>query len=350
MQMPPPTVNRRPDSLSRFSPPLSIWRVGRAWSSVPEGLSKVVCLTLIRLPLMALIALIALITLTGGCSGPGSRDKQLSGPSQTITDGMGRKVTLPTPPQRIVSLAPNITEILFALGVGEKVVGVTSYCDYPAEATTREKVGDTISPNLERIVALRPDLVIVSTASQLESLTQRLTALSIPVFVCHSRTIQEILDSVRQLGEVTGRSEAGAALVAEMRERMGRVEARVARLPRIRVLYVLQTQPLISVGRDTYLNDLIRLAGGESITASEVGYPQFSRETVLARAPEVILFPASHGNDQVEATAIRQSLATTPAIRTNRLVRIDPDWANRPGPRIVEALEQFAQAIHPESP
>ena len=267
-----------------------------------------------------------------------------------ITDGMGREVTLPRAPQRIVSLAPNITEILFALGVGEKVVGVTSYCDYPAEATTREKVGDTLSPNLERIVALRPDLVIVSTASQLESLTRRLTELSIPVFVCHSRTVEEIFDSIRQLGEATGRREAGTELVRELRERIERVETRVARLPRIRVLYVLQTQPLISVGRDTYLNDLIRLAGGESITASEVGYPQFSRETVLARAPEVILFPATHGSGQVEEATIRELLATTPAIRTNRLSRIDPDWANRPGPRIVEALEQFAQAIHPESP
>lgn len=338
MQMSPPTVNRRPDSPSRFSPPLSIRRVGRAWSSVPKGLLIVVCLLVIG-PL-----------LIGGCGGRGPRVDRPSTSRQTITDGMGREVTLPTAPERIVSLAPNITEILFALGVGEKVVGVTSYCDYPAEATTREKVGDTLSPNLERIVARRPDLVIVSTASQLESLTQRLTTLSIPVFVCHSRTIEEILDSVRQLGEVTGRSEAGAKLVREMRERIERVETRVARLPQIRVLYVLQTQPLISVGRDTYLNDLIRLAGGESITASEVGYPQFSRETVLARAPEVILFPASHGNDQVEATAIRQLLTATPAIRTNRLVRIDPDWANRPGPRIVEALEQFAQAIHPESP
>ena len=294
--------------------------------------------------------MVACLILIGGCGGPGPRVERPSESRQTLTDGMGREVTLPVAPQRIVSLAPNITEILFALGIGEKVVGVTSYCDYPAEATTREKVGDTLSPNLERIVALRPDLVIVSTASQLESLTRRLTELSTPVFVCHSRTIEEILDSVRQLGAATGRREAGTELVRELRQRIERVETRVARLPRIRVLYVLQTQPLISVGRDTYLNDLIYLAGGESITASEVGYPQFSRETVLARGPEMILFPATHGSGQVEEAAIRELLATTPAVRTNRLARIDPDWANRPGPRIVEALEQFAQAIHPESP
>lgn len=336
MQFFPPAMNRRPVSRRRRSSPQTR---GNERSFLAPGRSIFVCLS---------VCLSA--CLTTGCDRPRPRVDRSAPPTQTIVDGLGREVTLPAAPQRIVSLAPNVTETLFALGAGDKVVGVTSYCDYPAEATTREKVGDTLSPNLERIVGLRPDLVIVSTASQLESLTRRLTDLSIPVFVSHSRTVREILESIRQLGAATGQKEAAAELVREMSDRLDRVETRVSRLPRIRVLYVLQTQPLISVGGDTFLHDLIRMAGGESITATEAGYPQFSLETVLARAPEVILFPASHGEGQLEATTIRQLLATTPAVRSNRLARINPDWANRPGPRIVEALEQFAQAIHPESP
>jgi iron complex transport system substrate-binding protein len=288
-----------------------------------------------------------------GCSmGAPTRERPAIA-QQTLVDGMGREVTLPLQPRRIISLAPNLTEILFALGLDAEIVGVTSYCDFPAQATERPKVGDTLAPNLEAILKLRPDLVVVSTASQLEPLTRRLTELSIPVFVSHPQTVVGILESIHQIGAATGRMEAAAAVVGEMRARIDHIETRVARLPRLRVLYVLQTQPLITVGRDTFLDDLIRLAGGESISAGEVGYPQFSRETVLREAPEVVLFPAHHGQTgdrQLEATTIRQIFATTPAIRDNRLHQIHPDWANRPGPRIVDALEQFAQAIHPESP
>ncbi len=274
-------------------------------------------------------------------------------PRQLIerTDGLGRQVKIAAQPLRIISLAPNITEILFALQLDARIVGVTSYCDHPAAATGVEKVGDTITPNREKIIGLRPDLVIVSTSSQLETLTNQLDRLAIPVYVTNSQSLAEILTTIRAVGEITGTADRAEVLATEMEERIRRVEERVARLPRVRVLYLLQMDPLISAGRKTYLNDLITLAGGESITGQEESdYPQFSLETVIARAPEVILVPDRHGSAVIDEQRLRRSLGITPAVRNGRLVRINPDWADRPGPRVVEALEQFAQALHPPSP
>jgi iron complex transport system substrate-binding protein len=269
---------------------------------------------------------------------------------RNFTDGYGRTVAVKTYPQRIISLAPNVTEILFALGLGDRVMGVTSYCDFPEEAKTKEKIGDTLHPNIERIIALKPDLVVISTASQLENLTNKLDELRIPVYVTNPRTVREVVASIRQLGEVTDAKAKATEIADEMERRIGSVERQVKDLPKPRVFYVLQTGPLITAGRDTFINDLINLAGGQSISGEETAaYPQFSRETVLARAPEIIVAPANHGTELVREEDLRRDFAVTPAIRLNRIVRVNPDLVDRPGPRIVEGLEQLAQGLHPES-
>jgi iron complex transport system substrate-binding protein len=216
------------------------------------------------------------------------------GARQTVTDELNRSVAIIQNPQRIISLAPNITEMLFALGLGERVVAVTSYCDFPPEAKTKEKIGDTLQPNLERIIALRPDLVVVSTASQVERLTRQLDQLGIPVYATNPRTVRDVLRSIRHLGEATGVVTQAQALATALEERIHRVEVRVADQPKPRVLFVLQLGPLITVGRDTFINDLITLAGGESISGDQsTEYPQFSLETAMARAPEVIIAPVN---------------------------------------------------------
>lgn len=298
------------------------------------------------------IYLAGVLVFVGLATGCGIREATpATSPSRSFTDGLGRVVSVSPRPQRIVSLAPNLTEILFALGLDREIAGVTSYCDYPPEAAAKEKVGDTITPNLERIVALKPDLVVVTTSSQLEALTRQLDRLGIPVFVTDPRTIREIIATIRQLGDVAGQPERAAELAEEMERRLAAVERRVRDLPRVRTLYLLQMNPLIGAGRKTFLNDLITLAGGESISGNEeTDYPQFSRETVIARAPEVILFPTRHGGDSVNVEELRRVFATTPAVRFNRLSGVNPDWMDRPGPRIIEGLEQMAQALHPESP
>lgn len=299
---------------------------------------------------LGLLLLLLLVSIGLGCERSDSKAGGVRRAGQ-LTDGVGRTVTIDAPPVRIVSLAPNITEILFAIGLDNEVVGVTSYCDYPATALTKEKVGDTITPNLEKIIALKPDLVIVTTASQLESLTRQLDKLAVPVYVTNPRTITDIVETIRQLGEVTGRQAEATELATGMESRITRIRNRVGRLPRVRTLYLLQVNPLISAGKKTFLNDLIDIAGGISISGGEeTDYPQFSRETVLARAPEVILVPDHHGNGVPDEKTLRKVFAATPAIRNERIFRVNPDWVDRPGPRIVDGLEQFAQALHPESP
>jgi iron complex transport system substrate-binding protein len=199
-----------------------------------------------------------LLCLAGGCS-----RRQADVPTSNvreITDGAGRKIAVAANPQRIISLAPNLTEILFALGLGDRVIGVTSYCDFPAEAKSKEKVGDTLHPNLERIIALKPDLVLITTSSQLEVIARQLDQLSIPVFVTNPRNVREVIASIRALGDLSSASVKANEIAGEMERRIGDVERRVKDWPKPRVLYVLQTGPLISAGRNTFINDLIELA------------------------------------------------------------------------------------------
>jgi iron complex transport system substrate-binding protein len=304
-------------------------------------------------PLMAkfnvfLFALAALLFFSGCSSGVAPMRKEgEAGNRRNFTDSLGRAVSVAPNPQRIISLAPNVTEILFALGLESRIAGVTSYCDFPEAAKSKEKIGDTLQPNLEKIISLKPDLVVVSTSSQLENLTRRLDQLAVPVYVTNPRSVREVAASIRSLGEVTGTSERAQSLAAEMQSRIDAVERGVSGLPRPSVLYVLQIGPLITAGRDTFINDLINTAGGKSISGDETAdYPQFSRETVVARAPEVIVAPSSHGVEFVKESDLRRDFATTPAIRSNRIVWVTPDLVDRPGPRIVDGLEQLAKGLH----
>jgi iron complex transport system substrate-binding protein len=264
-----------------------------------------------------------------------------------VRDEIGRQVAVAPQPQRIISLAPSITEILFALQLGARVVGVTSYCDFPAEAKTKEKVGDTLKPNLERLIALKPDLVLISTASQLEKITQQLDQLGIPVFVTNPKSVAGVLTSIRKLGEVTGAEQQAEEFITEMQTRIATVQRQTADQTAPRVLYILQLSPLITAGKNTFINDLITQAGGRSISGEEVAdYPQFSHETALARAPEVIIVPESHGTELVNVEAVKQAFATAPAVKNNRIVGVNPDLIDRPGPRIVAGLEALHAGIH----
>ncbi|HKP11141.1 MAG TPA: ABC transporter substrate-binding protein, partial [Blastocatellia bacterium] len=210
-----------------------------------------------------------------------------------VTDEIGRSVRVPANPQRIVSLAPSITETLFALGLGDRVVGVTSYCDYPPEATAKEKVGDTLRPSVERIVALRADLVIASTASQLEQFVHKLGDLGIAVYVSNPRKVADVAETIARLGELTGATERARQLSSDLQNRMAAIDARVRAAPRPRVLILLGTEPLITAGGGTFVNDLIERAGGDSVAARETAeYPQYSLETAVASRPEVIFLQA----------------------------------------------------------
>lgn len=244
-------------------------------------------------------------------------------------------------PKRIISLAPSVTETLFALGLADRIVGVTSYCDYPPEAAQKERVGDTMRPSIEKIVALKPDLVIASTASQLEQFVRRLDELGVPIYVSNPRSFDDVLASIERIGEITGTNARAVELTRTLRARIAANEQRVSALEKPRVLFLLGTEPLITVGGASFVSDLIRRAGGVSVSDDAPGdYPMYSLETAVAKQPEVIFLQAGEAD-------LPSRLKQTPAARSNRVFRLNDDLLLRPGPRIVEGLEQMAEKIHP---
>jgi len=261
---------------------------------------------------------------------------------RTVTDELDRSVAVSTRPQRIISLAPSITEILYGLGAADRIAGVTSYCDYPPEARQKPIVGDTLKPSVEKIIALNADLVIISTASQIESIFQKLVELGIPVYISNPRNIEGVIDSINRIGELIDARDQASKLTQELRARIAMVQSRVAGLSRPAVFVILGTEPLITVGAGSFVTDLIARAGGHSISAEDPGdYPQYSIETVVARQPEIILLQS--GEER-----LTDRLRQTPAGRSNRVYHIEDDLLLRPGPRIVDGLEQVAAKLHPE--
>ena len=269
----------------------------------------------------------------------------------TVVDQTGHAVTLPAAPRRIVSLVPGVTEILFAIGAQDAVVGVTDFCDYPPEARRKARVGDMLAPNLETLVSLKPDLVVATRSGNREETFDQLKRLGLPVYlVDEPPSIAGVLRLVGGLGQLTGRRDAAAAVAAGLERRIASVRERVAGRPHPRVLYVLWPEPLIVPGRGSLVSELIASAGGESVTADQAqGYPRMSLEAAVGRAPEVIIL-ARHGAGTGPAAREQwQRLESLPAIRSGRLYAADGDLLHRYGPRVVDGLELLARLIHPEA-
>lgn len=271
----------------------------------------------------------------------------------TLRDMLGREVTLPRPPARIVSLVPSATEIIFSLGAQDRLAGRTDFCDYPPAVRVKPSVGGMVNPNLETLVALRPDLVIATDEGNREETVRQVARLGIPTYLVHANRIAETIDLIARVGVLTGREADVDRLIGEMVRRVEAVRRAVAPFPRPRVLYVLWPEPLIVPGRASILTELIDVAGGRSITAGEGDtYPRFSLEAVVARAPEVIIL-ADHSTGA--STAGRPApeqwrrLTSVPAVRAGRLHSADLSILHRYGPRVPEGLETLARIIHPEA-
>ena len=270
---------------------------------------------------------------------------------QTIVDEIGRQVKIPKSPQRIISLAPSITEMLFALELGDKVVGVTSYCNYPQATTKIPKVSDTLHPNLEMIISLKPDLVLVTTASQLEQFTAKMSELGIAVFVIKSDSVKGVLGSIELLGKITNKEQIAKNLIDSLNARLEKVKQQHLNQPaKPKVFFIVGTEPLITVGRKAFVTDLINLAGGQSISEDvETEWPAYSIETAISRAPEIILSPGSHSTEnEPSKLTLPKGLEVTPAARLGKIYKIDGDLLLRPGPRIIDGLEQITKLFYPE--
>ncbi|MBX0328241.1 cobalamin-binding protein [Oscillochloris sp. ZM17-4] len=273
-----------------------------------------------------------------------------------ITDALGRQVSLPAAAQRIVSLAPSVTETLFAVGAGPQVVGDTSYCDYPPDADALPEIGGfsakTIS--VESIVALSPDLVIGGSAAQ-APVAEALAAVGIPTLIFEPKTFEDVYSNIQQIGYVTGHVADAEAVVTTMRERVAKVEATVAGIPaeqRPTVFYEVFDEPLMSAGPGTFIGQMIGLTGAASIFADATeDYPQVSAEAVIDRDPAVILGPSSHGDKlTAEQVAARPGWENIGAVRAGRIYLIDGNMVSRAGPRLADALEAMAAALYPEQP
>ena len=294
-------------------------------------------MTLVRS--VCLTWLVLALTSAGEARGPTS-----------LRDMEGRDIVLAAPPQRIVSLVPSATEMIYALGGENRLVGRTDFCDHPPAVRQKASVGGMINPNLETLVTLKPDLVIATTAGNREDTFAQLSRLGIPVFLVGADRIADVKEAARRLAALTGREAALTPLLERIDRRVAAVRDAVRGSTRPRVLYVLWPDPLIVPGRTALVTELIEVAGGESITARDAEqYPRYSLEAAVAKAPEVIVL-ANHGPRSGPIAIDRwRRLTSLPAIKSGRIHSVDGNLMHRYGPRMLDGLDQLARAIHPEA-
>ncbi len=274
------------------------------------------------------------------------------GPDAAVPDRAG-----PVVPKRIICAAPSITECVFALGCGDRVKGVTRFCTWPPAARRLPRIGGYIDPNLERIMTLRPDLVVV--LGKHDKLSRFCRDRQIQLLSMSMSDLCTLEQEILNLAGVLGCAGRGRDLVFRMESRLAEVKAKVAKFPRRRVFLCLGRMPgslssLYTVGRTSFLHELLLAAGGDNVFADmTLAYPQASKESLLRRAPEVIVevFPGQILPRKKREQLLRdwQSLPTLPAVRAGRIVFLTDDFLQIPGPRLGEAAMRFARAIHPEA-
>ena len=274
-------------------------------------------------------------------------------PGQTVKDDVGNVFPLGAPPRRIVSLAPNITEILFTLGLGDRIVGVTRYCDFPPEARTRDKVGGFIDPDVEKIRSLNPDLVIAYRGNPLNAI-ERLQAFKLAVFVLDiGGRLEAVPDTIKKIGRVTRKDAEARALVASLdRAYAAIINALQPAKGRPKVFLSLQGQGLMTCGRAGYFNDLIERAKGTNV-AGRIGraWFEYGREQLIRDDPDVIIILTPTEEDFAAARRWFQGqpeFASVRAVKSGRIRRLDENIASRFGPRLYEAFAELARIIHPE--
>lgn len=307
---------------------------------------ETILMRLIRQAIGVLTIFSLLTTISIGCQQPSSPG--------TFTDDLGREVHLDSVPQRIVSLAPSNTEILFALGLEDKVVGVTEFCNYPEAAKAKPKIGGFSNADIERIVALEPGLILAADIHN-KTVIPALEKVGLTVFALAPKNLDEVLASISLAGEVTGNSQEANQLVTSLEKRIKTITTKtkeLAETERPRTLFLTWHDPLWTVGSETLINDLINKAGGENIAQDLSGHKTIDLETVIHRNPEIIIVMSGHGEakDLPYNYVLNEEprLRTTEAVMVGRVYQIDSDIFGRPTPRMVDGLEQLAKLTQPE--
>jgi len=271
--------------------------------------------------------------------------------ARTVIDETGVTLAIPESPQRILPLTPSLSETLFALGLDERIVGVTEFATYPKAARKKPKVGTFFNPSLEKILALEPDLVIVGSEHQDGKTSAALKKFGIPVYRVKPVDLNSIYRSISNLGEITGTLERAQKVILKMKKQVAMIERRVAGLRPQRVFYQVGIDPVVTANRQTFAADLIRRAGGILVTADNpIRYPTYAIEKIIVDAPEVIIISSMSPNTNYQRFRLSwQRWRTIPAVRNDRIYVVDSDMVDRPSPRIVEGLAKMAEFIHPEA-
>jgi iron complex transport system substrate-binding protein len=287
---------------------------------------------------------LTLLLLVAGCiSVEGGIDLSVDGTTFPIkiVDNYGANVTVHAPPKRIVSLAPSNTEILFAIGLGERVVGVTDYDDHPPEASKKERIGGFTTVNMETVVSLQPDLVLATGGVQID-LVQRLRDLDLTVVVVDAKNVNEILENIKLIGRLTGSENEAESLAISLEKRIDAVKKTGPSKSRPRTMYIVWGDPLMAAGPDAFASDLIEMAGGENVfTDAIIQYPTVSMESVIERDPEIII-TGEHSGINLSELKDKPEWRSISAVKNNRLHSVEADIISRAGPRIVDALELFS--------
>jgi iron complex transport system substrate-binding protein len=273
-----------------------------------------------------------------------------SGSNVKFKDEVGREVLIPFPPKRIISLAPNITEILFDLGLNEEIVGVSIHCNFPEKAKTRPRVGSYISLDYEKIISLKPDLIIATGVGNTREMVERLQKWGFPTYVIFPKNLDGILISIDHIGQVVDRTEEALEIIQDMKRRRANIINLTQSGPRTRVFLQIGEAPIVTVGKGSFADDLIRLAGGKNVAGDEKKmYPRFGMEEILKRAPEVIIISSMNPSTDYGKTLQDWSRwKTIPAVKNGRIHVIDSDLVDRPSPRIIDGLEEMARILHPD--
>jgi iron complex transport system substrate-binding protein len=274
----------------------------------------------------------------------------VQGGERLLIDEIGRKMKIPNSAKRIISLAPSITEILFALGLNEEIAGVTDFCDYPEAASNKPRIGGFIDPSIEKIVSLNPELIIGTRDGNRMETIHRLNDLGFSVYVVNPKGIDGVIKTIQNIGEIVGRVNQSREIIKKIMINKEDVVARTRSLRKPKVFFQVGYAPIVTVGKDTLADDLIRLAGGRSISENEsLNYPTYSIEAILSKAPEIIIVSSMNSKtDYLNLVEMWQNWKSIPAVKKKAIYVVDSNLVDRPTPRIVEGLEALAKMIHPE--
>lgn len=311
-----------------------------------------------RFPMALLLStLLLLLVISAGCGkdNPNPSNNALKnngGPTEgfpiTITDSLDREVVLESQPSKIISLSPAITEILFAIGSGDQIIGVTDYCDYPREALEKPRVGGFENPNLELIISSEPDVIFTAAGIQ-KDFVKQLEDLGIKVVTLDAINVNQVLDNILLAGQVTGQSEKAQEVVAGLEQRIQRintiVEKRVKNKPN--VFFEVWDDPLMTAGPDSFIDDLINMAGGKNIAGdAQKRFIDYNREVLIAKNPDIyIINNHAHTPEDIKK---RPGFEGLKAVQNDQVYTIEDDLVTLPGPRLVDGLEEMARIIHPE--